>query len=555
MNLREVLESLYALLEQTWARNSATIAAELLLVGVIGWLLNFLLGRIFKAIASSQRFARFQEASAILRDNLRVVLLLVNALAITFIVVMNAWWWLRGVDVYSATRASLATIPAHFWGMLALGCAKVLALAIAAKLALRLLDWLMPVLCKHAKNIDRIRYNDDAVQSFFDSLHLILKRATWLGVLVFSSVWLGLPSKIRSVFETALSVYLIIGFGLLLWRALDTLIASLDGLSKMYADRRNLLRYYERLANVMPLFRRSVEYVLYIGVATLVVRQIGGLTDLADWGPRLIRIVGIVFLARVANELVRLLLDELVLEGKDVYELQNRRRATLVPLMRSSAEYVIYFWSAILILYQLSIDPAPILAGAGILALAVGLGAQNLVNDMVSGFFYLFENHYSVGDTVEINGVEGTVEAIELRVTNLRDDGGRLHVIRNGQIQTLVNCSRDYVTAVVDVVVSYDSNVKKVFAVLESVSERARDQVADILAATEIEGLVKFGESGMTVRTLTRARPGCHDSVACELRVLIKEAFEQEGIEMPYARPLMIIQNPSSIAKLASASL
>lgn len=489
-----------------------------------------------------------------LRDNLRVVLLLGSALAIACIVVLNTWWWLHGVDLYSATRSSFAAIPARFWNTLAMGCVKVVTLVIAAKTALRLLAWLMPNLCVRAKNFDRIRANDEAVQSFFDSLHLILMRSTWLGVLLFSSIWLGLPPRVQSVFETALSVYLIIGFGLLLWHALDAFIASLDGLSKMYADRRNLLRYYERLANVMPLFRRSVEYVLYIGVATLVVRQIGGLTDFADWGPRLIRIVGIVFLARVANELASLFLDEFVLGGKSVYELQNRRSATLVPLMRSAFEYGIYFWSGILILHQVSIDPTPILAGAGILALAVGLGAQNLVNDVVSGFFCLFENHYSVGDTVEINGVEGRVEAIELRVTNLRDDGGRLHVIRNGQIQTLVNCSRDYVIAVVDVVVVYDSNIKKVFSVLESVSKRARDQIADILVATEIEGLIKFGEAGMTVRTLTRVQPGCHDSVACELRVLIKEAFEQEGIEMPYARPLLIIQNPSSSAKLAGVS-
>jgi small conductance mechanosensitive channel len=536
------------LLQQTWARNVAIVTAELVLVLLFFLVLTFALSRCVRSLARAKSLERIRGAVEVVQHNLRVFLLLGAALVCAIVAGIDGWWWYQGADLYSTTRARVEAISPSFWTELGIGVTKVLVLAIAAVFALRVMRWFLAMLCVRAKTMDSIRANDAAVQSFFGALQRMLSRATWLGVLVLSSAWLHLPASAQSVCSALLSIYLTIALGLLVWRALDTLIASLDGLSKRYADRRHLLRYYDRLQNLMPLFRRSVEYVLYILVATLVVRQIEAVANLAEWGPRLISIVGIVFLSRVAVEMLHLLLEEfLILRAKLDYA-QKRQRVTIVPLVRSILNYVIYFWAGILILKELSIDPTPILAGAGLLALAVGLGAQNLVNDVVSGFFSLFENQFYVGDVVAINGVEGTIEAIELRVTRLRDGGGRQHIIRNGQITTLVNYSKEYVMAEIEVSVAYEANIGQVFEVLEKVGESAHRELSDVLAPMEVQGLVAFGESDITVRTVTRVRPGCHAGVARDLRLRIKEAFDREGIEMPYARRVVIFQNPAPLA-------
>src|SRR5205807_5871660 len=128
----------------------------------------------------------------------------------------------------------------------------------------------------------------------------------------------------------------------------------------------------------------------------------------------------------------------------------DQKARTLVPLLSSISQYVFYFGSALAMLKELGLESyvTPILAGAGILGLGVGLGAQSLVTDVVSGFFILFESQYLVGDFVEIGGAAGTVEAVGIRVTEIRDSYGKLHIIPNGQIKNVVNYSKSYVNAV-----------------------------------------------------------------------------------------------------------
>src|SRR5207249_3958992 len=121
---------------------------------------------------------------------------------------------------------------------------------------------------------------------------------------------------------------------------------------------------------------------------------------------------------------------------------QDQKGQTLVPLLQSICQYTLYFGSGVVMLGVLGLDTRPILAGAGILGLGVGLGAQSLVTDVVSGFFILFENQYLVGDFVEIGEAAGVVEAVGIRVTQVRDSHGKLHIIPNGQIKAVVNFSK-----------------------------------------------------------------------------------------------------------------
>jgi small conductance mechanosensitive channel len=198
----------------------------------------------------------------------------------------------------------------------------------------------------------------------------------------------------------------------------------------------------------------------------------------------------------------------------------------------------VYFTVGIFILYTLDINPTPILAGAGIVGIAVGLGAQTLINDIVSGFFILFENYYLVGDYIEAGKaegkvVEGTVEAIELRTTRIRHPNGQLQIIRNGDMGSITNYSKQYIFAVVDVSVPYDSNLAHVYQVIEEVGQKLKANSTDILELTQIDGVESLSESNLLLRTLTKVKPGKHLQIQRILRKNFMDTLLQERILLP----------------------
>jgi small-conductance mechanosensitive channel len=165
-------------------------------------------------------------------------------------------------------------------------------------------------------------------------------------------------------------------------------------------------------------------------------------------------------------------IEQRMLPREGIDDMERRRRTTMVPLLRSTFMYAAYFATAVLILGTLGFNPLPFLAGAGLLGLIIGFGAQSLINDVVSGFFILFENIYLVGDVIEGGGAKGAVEAIEFRTTRIRDADGRLHIVRNGDMKQVINYSKDYAVAVVPVDVSYDADMRAVFATLKEAGRR-----------------------------------------------------------------------------------
>jgi small conductance mechanosensitive channel len=200
-----------------------------------------------------------------------------------------------------------------------------------------------------------------------------------------------------------------------------------------------------------------------------------------------------------------------------------------------------------LVLNTLGFDVLPFLAGAGIIGLVVGFGAQSMINDVVSGFFILFENIYLVGDYVEVGPARGIVEAIEFRTTRIRDGEGRLHIIRNGDMKPVINYSRDYAVAVVAVDVSYDADLDRVFKSLREAGAVLRARNPDVLAETEVEGITAFGANALTVRTSTRVKPGRHESVAATLRLMLKEAFDRQAGDLPRASLIPAIRPPQAV--------
>ena len=226
----------------------------------------------------------------------------------------------------------------------------------------------------------------------------------------------------------------------------------------------------------------------------------------------------------------------------DASDSQRKQKQTLIPITKSILQSGIYFIAFVLMLRAVNINPLPILAGAGIMGIVVGLGAQPLINDIVAGFCILFEGLFLVDDYIETGTARGIVEAIYLRTTRIRDPNGQLHILRNGQIEAVTNFSKKYTFAVVEVGVAYDSDLDHVYRVLDETGQKLGEENQNVLERLQVHGLKKFGESELLIRTVTKVRPGCHFRVANQLRTMIKKAFDREGIEIPFARRVVILK-------------
>jgi moderate conductance mechanosensitive channel len=215
----------------------------------------------------------------------------------------------------------------------------------------------------------------------------------------------------------------------------------------------------------------------------------------------------------------------------------GKRTETLTKLVRKTVKAAVLTAAALMILQTLGINIGPLLAGAGILGLAVGFGAQSLVKDVISGFFILMENSMNVGDVVEIGGKGGLVESINLRVTRLRDYNGDVHVIPNGEIAILTNMTKGYSRAVLDIGVAYKENVDEVMQIMKDVAEEmAKDPEwgKRILEPMEMAGLDSFGDSSVNIRARIPVQPLQQWNVSREYRRRLKNVFDEKGIEIPF---------------------
>ena len=303
-----------------------------------------------------------------------------------------------------------------------------------------------------------------------------------------------------------------------------------------------LARYWERLRGLFPFGLRCFAVAVYVFAGSRAIREIeviafGDRQDahaLTDYSQRVLACIGIFFICRVAIEVAQVLLHEafgLFEQGQAA----DQKGQTLVPLLQSLCQYVLYCGSGIIMLGVLGINTGPILAGAGLVGLAIGLGAQSLVTDVVSGFFILFENQYLVGDHVRI-GEEATgfVEAVSIRHTQVRDGQGRLHIIPNGQIKGVVNSSKGYINAVVDLRLPADADLDGVLNAMREAGRRLRREHPDgVLADTDVKGLADVGLSEMMVRAVTRVRPGSHEAMQAEYRRLLRQVLDERRLLSP----------------------
>lgn len=215
----------------------------------------------------------------------------------------------------------------------------------------------------------------------------------------------------------------------------------------------------------------------------------------------------------------------------------RKRVTTLIGLLRTLTLVLLWAVIVIMALGQLGLDITPILAGAGIIGLAVGFGAQNLVRDVISGFFLVLENQVRVGDVAIVNGTGGLVEAITFRTIVLRDLAGIVHVFPHGTVNTLSNMTKGWSGYVIDVGVAYKEDTDRVVEVMRRVAEELRQDRnfgSMILEPMEIFGVDNFGESEVTIKARFKTQPLQQWNVGREYRRRLKKAFDTEGIEIPF---------------------
>ncbi|MDI3538415.1 MAG: moderate conductance mechanosensitive channel [Bacillota bacterium] len=227
-------------------------------------------------------------------------------------------------------------------------------------------------------------------------------------------------------------------------------------------------------------------------------------------------------------------------EGKK-YPLDPRRAQTLQALLNSILRYSLYFVALLIILDAVGVPTTSILASAGLAGLAIGFGAQNLVRDVISGFFILLEDQYGIGEYVAAAGVEGIVEDIGLRTTRLRDFNGDLHIIPNGQISLVTNKSRGARRALVEIGVAYESDIVRAQEVLEGISREIAATMPEIVEGPTVLGITDLAESQVTFRILARTQPMAEWKVEREIRRRAKLALEAAGIEIPYPRRVVFL--------------
>lgn len=273
--------------------------------------------------------------------------------------------------------------------------------------------------------------------------------------------------------------------------------------------------------------------------------QIPSVEAVYAWIGHLIRILFILVVAWIATRIInrwlprlrsRIVAHMLGQRGADDVELQ-KRAATLGGIIRKTLAVMVWILAAIMALKEAGFDIGPILAGAGVVGVAVGFGAQSLVHDIISGMFLLLENQIRVNDVAVLNGTGGLVEAINLRTTVLRGQDGTVYVFRNGAINTLANMTHGFSYYVFDIGVAYKEDTDNVIEVVKAIADEMMQEEEFrnmILAPLEVMGVDKFADSAVIVKARFKTAPIKQWTVGREMNRRIKKKFDEVGIEIPF---------------------
>ena len=230
-------------------------------------------------------------------------------------------------------------------------------------------------------------------------------------------------------------------------------------------------------------------------------------------------------------------------------ERSTQRAQSLGSVLRSIASLVIYSMAAIITLAEFGVSLGPLVAGAGIIGVAIGFGAQTLVKDFLSGIFMLVEDQYGVGDVIDVGEASGVVEQVNLRTTQIRDVDGTVWFVPNGEIRRIGNKSQQWARTVLDVEVAYDTDIDRASEVIRRVAHelwKDRLENATVLEEPEIWGVQELGASAIAIRVVLKTEPGEQFATGREMRQRLKKAFDAEGIEIPFPQHTVWLHHAGS---------
>ncbi len=244
------------------------------------------------------------------------------------------------------------------------------------------------------------------------------------------------------------------------------------------------------------------------------------------------------FLVQLSRKAVKKFLMKQAANNK--MPVDERKANTVYSIVSSIIKYLLYFIAFCTILTQLGVEKSSLIAIAGAGSVAIGLGAQNVIQDMLDGFFILFEDHFGIGDIVEIQGKTGTVEAITMRTTKIRDGNGAVHIFPNGSIGTITNYCKDYINAIVDVGIAYEQDIQQAIDVLQNEMDNIKE-IPQILETPQVLGVVDLGDSAVTIRIVAKCEVKQNLAVERMLRLRIKNRLDKENISIPFPQTMVHI--------------
>jgi len=263
---------------------------------------------------------------------------------------------------------------------------------------------------------------------------------------------------------------------------------------------------------------------------------------LKDWGLHHgVKILVVALVCFVVVQLVRVagkgLAHHIPNDGSELQLARVQRAKTLSSILNSVIRITVLVILVMTLLDQLGINIGPILAGAGVIGLAVGFGAQTLVKDFLSGFFIVLEDQFGIGDTVTIGDTTGTVERMTLRMTVLRDSEGKLQYVPNGQINKVTVVARDWSIAIVDVTVAYQTKLDQALEILKHTSSKiAEEQPDEIIENPTVVGVQALADNGIVLRTTFKTKPHNTSHIASLFRRRVRDEFGRAGLQIPVSQ-------------------
>lgn len=259
----------------------------------------------------------------------------------------------------------------------------------------------------------------------------------------------------------------------------------------------------------------------------------GGLNILGKLLTIVLIFIGINIVVKIASKIIDRTLSN---RNLDKLQITDRRRDTLTNILKKVVKYILYFIGIVTALEMFNVNTASVIATAGIGGLAISFGAQSLVKDIITGFFILLEDQYAVEDYVQIDSREGIVEELGIRVTKIRDFSGELHIIPNSTITVVTNKMRGNMRALVDISIAYEVDIDKAMAIMEAVSDEISRTNENVVEGPLVLGVAGFGGSDVVLRAIAKTVPMEQWAVEREMRKKFKQAFDREGIEIPYSK-------------------